>query len=477
MGMLNSIREGFAALASKIAGDAIIARIVPTWQAARPLPTPEDLRRLANEGYRRHALIFACMQELMTSASEPILKVGRRRRDGEIDEDAGHPLNAVLLKPNGAQSQLEFLEQFIMFYLVAGNTYVHKVRNKHGATVQMWTLRPDRTKVKVDTRGQVEFYEFSIDGMLKQFPPAADVIHMRAPDPLDDFYGLSPIQVLARWGDLDTQTADYLRAYFLNAGAPSGLLKFKTQVPKAERERVQELWRLRHSGEQGWHNVSVIDADVDYESLGGAPERLRLNFIFDQTETRICMVFGVPPIVVGAAIGLMRSTFANYKEARASMWEETLAPLYRRIGEALTRGFADEYGPDLVIYFDLDTVKALQEDLDKKRAFALDAWNADLITRNEAREMVGLEADPLEGDGYKATLAPSFPALDPFAQSGGGNGNDPMKAGREGNARAALPAWRHPVTWDRRIDELALEVRGLRSDLEDLEAEEAATSR
>lgn len=399
---------------------APLARIIPTWMSARPLPPPAAIRRLLDEGYRKQALVYACINELATSVAEPVIRVGRMGLDGELVEDPNHPLKRLLDHPNPETSTYELFETAILHLQGAGNFYLHKVKNARGATVQLWTLRPDRVKVKPAPDGMVDAYEYSFDGMLRQLAPAADVIQCKLPDPLDDYYGLSPIAALARFGDLDAQAADFMRAYFSNAGAPSGLLKFKTTVNKDERLRIQSLWREQHGGGfDTWHNVSVIDANVDYQALGGAPERLRLNFIFDATETRICMAFGVPPIVVGAAIGLARSTFANYREARRSMWDETLAPLYRRIGDVLSRGFADEYGPDVRVWFDLSTISAMQEDSEVRRRFGLDAWNAGLMKKNEARAWAGLDEDP-EGDEYKAEPAPAgAPAFgaagDPFA--------------------------------------------------------------
>lgn len=407
---------------------SIIARVIPTWMAARPLPHMQDTRKLIDEGYRKHALIKACIDEVATSAAEAVPRVGRVLPDGTMEPLPNHPLQRLLDAPNPDQSPFEFIETVLIHLESAGNFYVHKAKNRSGVTVQMWPLRPDRIKIKPDLDGMVELYEYTFEGgMHPQRVDAADVIHGRLPDPLDDYYGLSPIQAAARWGDLDQGAADYLRAYFLNAGAPSGLLKFKQRVEREERERVQTLWRERHGGPSGWHNVSVLDADVDYQPMGGAPERLRLNFIFDQTETRLCMLWGCPPIVVGAAIGLNRSTFANYKEARASFWEETLAPLYKRLGGILTRGFADEY-PDVVVYFDLSQVAALQDDQELERRFGLDAWTADICTRDEARAMAGLPKDPLRGSEYKSDSAP--------ASGFGGFGADPFAA--LGFARAVL---------------------------------------
>ena len=44
-------------------------------------------------------------------------------------------------------------------------------------------------------------------------------------------------------------------------------------------------------------------------------------------ESRICAAMQVPPILVGAKVGLDRSTFTNYQEARKQLWEEAIFSL------------------------------------------------------------------------------------------------------------------------------------------------------
>lgn len=437
MGWIRRVVENWA----RSIGGAPISQTVPSWLTAFPIGSKESIRSLLENGYRREALIFSCIQEIASSAAEPELKAGYLLANGEVEEDPNHPLRDLFRNPNPETSSYGLVNRLLIDLEATGGYFLQKVKNRAGATVQLWNVRPDRIRFNVETTGRISSFQYSFDGMNPQLIPAEEMIYDKFPDPLDDFWGLSPITALARFGDLDRQTADFMRSYFHNAGSPAGILKFKAKVQKEERERVKQLWQQQYTGIHGANGMAVLDADADYQSLGGQAERLRLNFIFDATETRICMCFGVPPILVGAAIGLNRSTFANYKEARQSFWDETLSPLYKQISQALSRGFIDEYGPDLVVWFDTERVSALQEDHEQKRRYGLDAWNAQLITRNEAREMAGLpEAkNDLAGDEFKADPATAAPGLagDPLAGMLGDGPKNGAMAGLLGFAREA----------------------------------------
>ena len=63
----------------------------------------------ADEGYRKNELVFACIQEFMTSASEARLVVGTRDADGELVEATGRPAE-IVLNPNPGMDIVAFLE-------------------------------------------------------------------------------------------------------------------------------------------------------------------------------------------------------------------------------------------------------------------------------------------------------------------------------------------------------------------------------
>lgn len=402
------LRESWAALTGTTS--SVQARVIPLWQAGRPLPSPSDIQKLTDEGYRQNTLIAGCIWAIATSASEPTLVVERKKRDGTIESAIGFDadnLRALLEKPNPEQTTFTFLEQLFTHQQISGNWFCRKIRASAGNVVHLWPLNPARITIVPGANGWVKEYRF---GNEKMPYPAEDVVHDALhPDPNDDFWGLSPIAVASRFIDLDNQASDWLRAYFLNNATPAGLLKLKARMPSEERKRIQELWTKDHSGLAGWHSVSVLDADAEYQEIGTSPgEKMRLDAIFNETEARLCMAFGVPAIVVQAVIGLNRSTYANYAEARRSFWLDTLVTLYKRCAQRLTDGVAKEFAADLCIRFDLSTVEALREQHDSRRKFAIDGWNAGLLTLNQALELIGLPpaVDVTVGEARKAASAP-----------------------------------------------------------------------
>ena len=389
MNAVRMLRESFARLINK---ERVQARMIYTWQAGRPVSPTDDYVAFAKDGYQRNPLIAACIREIATSASEPTLKVKRRMKDGTLEEARGSDADALrdlLQHPNPEQSTYTFLEELFTFQQLTGNWFFRKIRSVGGSNVvALWPLKPQHTKIVPGADGWVLGYRYI---GVRELIPVDDVVHdPLQPDPLNDFWGLSPLASLRRAIDVGNLSFDFLRAYFTNNATPAGILKLKGRVETADRERIKEMWTKEHVGEQGWHSISVLDADAEYEEIGTNLEKLRLQVVWDQIESAICSVLGVPPILVGAVVGLNRSTFSNYAEARRSFWEETLITLYKRCAQRFTKGLASEFASDLVIEFDLTTVSALQEQREVQRKFAIDGWMAGLLTLDQALDHIGL---------------------------------------------------------------------------------------
>jgi HK97 family phage portal protein len=404
MGLIAGARTLFA---RAVATTRTTARVVSTWQQGKPLPSHVDYVGMATDIVRPNIVISACIWEIVTSAAEPEMLAERRTIvNGEeqwVRLPDSHDLPTLLRDPNPEETTDELIERLLTHQQIAGQWNMHKQRSAGGRLAELWALRPDRLRTVPGGDGLVAGYSFAKDNGRPELLPSTDVVTcMLHADPLDDFYGLSPVAVLMQFGDLDNKAAEYLRNFFYNGGAPAGIMKLKATVEAPDRQRLKDIWKQEHGGPHGWHTISVFDADGDYQEIGSRPDSLNMDRIWDATESRICSAFGVPPIIIGCHVGLKRATYANYKEARASFWQETMPIILRRTAKKFTKGVAGEWGADFRVRFALEGVEALQENAESKREFAIAAYDSGLCTLNEARVFAGLpEIVGPEGEARK----------------------------------------------------------------------------
>ncbi len=377
-----------------------------------PLTPTYDVKRLTDEGYRRNAIIFACIKQRMTGASQVTLVPKLVNRDGEKEElERNHPLARILRKPNPEQSHRQWLKEMVLHIDAGGGAYVHKVRNGRGAPLEMWNLRPDRTEIIPDARGYVSRYLFPADERHRASElPFQDVVHIKEIDPLDNHYGLSKIAVLARHGDIDNEMADYIRAILLNSGVPASGMKIKESSlsPSAKRD-LQRNWRDQFGRHEngladghGAGGVAIFDHDVDWIKMGFSLDEFMAPEMVQYAEIRLCAPFGVPPILIGSQAGLEHATYSNAEQAEDHFWNNTEAPLLWDIADQLTMDLAGEWGDQYVIEPDFSEVRALQEDQDARSSRAVTEWEKGIVRLNEARALAGHDAldDDDLGDSF-----------------------------------------------------------------------------
>src|SRR5258708_21855840 len=105
-----------------------------------------------------------------------------------------------------------------------------------------------------------------------------------------------------------------------------------------------------------------------------------------------------PASLVGAKVGLDRSTFTNYQEARKQLWEEAIFSLQRRFRDPVETRLLPEFSGTgrvrVTSRWDNSQVLALQEAETARWARASEALHAGGITVNDFRKIVGLDPDP-----------------------------------------------------------------------------------
>jgi len=381
-----------------------VGQMVLPWQQGQPQYMPHSYESYALNGYSKNELVFACINERATSLPEATLQVYQRTKDGEeIIPD--HPLRQLLQKPNPFMTEFELLEMTVTYLDIAGNAFWEKARSAAGRVVELWPLRPDRVRIVPDNVKYISQYVYEIGGIWYPLDPA-DVIHFKYFHPTDYFFGMPLLKAISRAIATDNEATDFVKSMLENSATPPTIVTTQTAIDKPLSDRLAKIWKQKFGGKNRGE-PAILQAGMDVKTIGMNLRDLEFPDLRNISETRICSGFGVPPILVGANSGLQRSTFSNYEEARKSFWEETLSPLMVRLGGRVNLGMTDEYGFDGNTYcrFDTSHVKALQENENDKWSRASTAKKDGIITKNEARSILGYKPVP-DGDKFETEEKP-----------------------------------------------------------------------
>ena len=368
---------------------------------------------LAREGYMKNAIVFRCVNEISKGASSVpyIVKSG----DTILEN---HPLRSLLDRPNPLQSYSEFFNSLFGYLMLSGNAYYVKVGGMSNQPRELHLLRPDRIKVNGGKGAIPSSYEYVINGRVQEIYEVdqdtgfSDLKQTKLWNPLDDYYGCSPLTAAAVEVDQHNLSSNHNINLLNNGARPSGAVIFKPkddagyQVNLSESQRQQLLTDLnnRFSGTMNAGRPLLLEGDFDWKEMGLSPKDMDFINLKHLSATDIAMCFGVPSQLVGVPD---QQTYANVAEARLALYEETIIPYLRKLESDLNEWLVPLYGESLVFTYDIDAIPALAERRRRVYENVIGAVNAGVMTRNEARELVGLS--PIDGADSLLVSATLFP--------------------------------------------------------------------
>lgn len=329
-----------------------------------------------------------------------------------IDEDTGeevevtqHPFLRLMQRPNPLYEMTSAAcWRLLQIYLeVKGEGYFLMEFDAMGRPVELWPL-PSHWVQQTPYLGH-PFYEIRTTGGLIRQIPVDDVFCMKDLNPLDPYKrGLGSAEALADEIETDEYAAKFQKKFFYNDATPATLIAMPNSKPE-QRKRFLEEWQAKYRGPFNSHGVATIDGDVTVTKLA---ENMRdMDMMEGRKFLRDAVLehFGVPREIMGITENSNRATAdaAQYIYA-----QNVLTPRLGRREEAINTQILPLFGPGLIWHFD-DVIPRSQE-FDK--GLALDGWNAGLLTKDEARELLGKE--PLEsgGDVFKIQMTDVYIGLD-----------------------------------------------------------------
>ena len=370
--------------------DSKVQRLIALTLSGRPQWTPRNYEALAREGFARNPVAYRCVRLIAeAAASVPLVVFEAGRRS------PNHPLMRLLERPNPEQGLPDLLEAFFGGLQTAGNGYLEAVQDDQGQPFELYALRSDRMKVVPGARGWPEAYDYSVGERNVRLTRQADgwlpVLHLKLLNPLNDYYGFSPLEAAAFAVDVHNASGAWNKALLDNAARPSGALVYGggeggERLTDEQFERLKAELTETHSGTAAAGRPLLLEGGLDWKPMSLSPADMDFIDGKHAAAREIALAFGVPPPLLGIPGD---STYANFKEANSAFWRHAVVPLTERLARALTGWLGAQFA-NVRIGCDLDAVPALAPEREALWA-RLEA--ATFLTPQERRQMAGL------GDG------------------------------------------------------------------------------
>jgi HK97 family phage portal protein len=407
--------------------------LVALFSQGRPRWTPRDYHALAREGYAKNPIAFRSVRMIAEAAANVRLLLYEGVR--EHDE---HPLLALLSRPNPRQTGADLIEQLAGYLLVAGNAYLERV-SVLDEVRELHTLRPDRMKVVPGAEGWAEAYEYRVSGSSVRFTMSetpAPILHLTLFNPLDDHYGMSPLEAAQASLDVHNAASAWNKALLDNAARPSGALVYSAAGGNLSDEQFERLKNELESHYQGAANAGrplLLEGGLDWKGLSLSPKDMDFVEAKNIAAREIALSFGVPPMLLGIPGD---NTYSNYAEANRAFYRQTVVPLIARIASALGHWLGESFGGNLRLVPDLDEVPALSIE---REALWKRVGEAGFLTDDEKRAAAGYEPLPVSfAPSSLTTLLAKYSPDQPRVPAGSSDGGQWAAEGRAGSDSRVL---------------------------------------
>lgn len=384
-----------------------------------------------------NSVVALCLAWLGDRFPRPLVKVSKVTRKGDYQPVGRHAVTDLWQKPNRFYSRRTLEKAVGLSLKVDGNAYIYKVRDNGGKVRELWWVPHFRILPTWPSDGSkyIDGYRVWLDTAIYHLP-VEDIIHIRdGIDPRNERLGLAALRACLREVCTVNFESGFTAALMKNSGVPGYAI-----VPDGENVRpgagaateIKEKFVENFGGDRTGEPI-VMAGRYKLVELGFSPEKLALDKLPQNAISRIAAAIGVAPMSVG--LPDPGKTYSNLAEANRTSWG-TVVAIQELVGEALRwqllpEPIATDAGltspgcnpHEYVIEYDYSNIQELQESLDAIATRVRENFKADVIRRNEAREELGYEPDPIAGDLYFGEIqqgATANPAgADPDADGAG----------------------------------------------------------
>lgn len=344
-----------------------------------------DYATLARTGFMANPVAHRAVK-LVAEAAGSVPLIAYRGSEELIE----HPALALLARPNQRQAGSAFFETLYGHLLISGNAYLELV--EAGAQRELHLLRPDRVSVVADASGWPVALDHAVNGRKRRITLGERALHIAMFHPLDDHYGLAPLEAALTALDIHNAAGRWNKALLDNSARPSGALVFGPSegggMEPEQHARLKKHLEEDYAGAARAGRPLLLEGGLDWKPMSLTPKDMDFIEAKNGASRDIALALGVPPMLLGIPGD---NTYANYAEANRSFWRLTVLPLLGRILKELSAWLGPQFDdllgePPLRLWFDADQVDGLSQD---RNALWARISAADFLNDDEKREAVG----------------------------------------------------------------------------------------
>ena len=341
---------------------------IPIQLTSEAIWKSRDYISFAENGYIKNVIAFRSIH-MIASAAASVPIILNKNIKSDTFQIKTHPLLKLISQPNNTTSKAEFIEGILTYKLISGNAYILMIENNNMIPKELYLLRPDRVEIIPGRDNRPYSYRYTIndytlDYKINKLTNYSQVLHIKNFHPLNDWYGLSPIEAASYSIDQHNQAGSWNQAMLQNGARPSGALIVNAKNTNNGSLTQEQYNRLKaqvdefYSGPRNAGRPILLEGGLDWKEMSLSPRDMDFIESKHSSARDIALAFGVPPQLLGIPGD---NTYSNLIEARLSLWEQTVLPLLDNIISHFNNWLTPNFGDTIFLSYDNDSISVLTE--------------------------------------------------------------------------------------------------------------------
>jgi HK97 family phage portal protein len=338
----------------------------PTWNLFPQSRREWSTTTAIDEGYNASAIVYAAVEKRAKLIASVPWYAGIKNADGDVERlPDSHPLNVLINRPNPDQSWYELIYSASQMLDLSGSAFMPEI--KGGARKQpisISVLNSEYIKIKAGRERLVDMYQY-INGNITRNIEPDDMVQLKLPNPKNPYFGQPVLMAAGRAADIDREAGNWQKASLQNRN----ISDIHVEVPEGTQpDQVAAISKaLKERGQSPDNARSPLVTSGKINQLSRTAVEMDFTASRRSVWTELAAVFGTPLGTLGFTEDL---NLANAEAMMKQLWQETIVPQLTLLKYQFDHQLASEFGPNIVMMYDLSNITALQESLDSKLANA-----------------------------------------------------------------------------------------------------------
>ncbi len=358
----------------------------------------EVLTLTARTLYNTQDNLAAVVNFLANSIAQLPLKVYTRDGENERKRDRTSPAALLLWRPNGDQTEYEFIRALAIEYFVFGCVYVWVLPDVDSPGGYQARIIPTDWVTGTEKANNYAPEKITVvsNGGSAIVIPRTEFVRFNTYSPGNPGGYISPISALRQTLEEQIQAGQFRRSLWKSSGRlnaqivrPKDVQPWTDETKKAWIEAFREAWGAGGSNEG---KIPLMEDGMEIKPFSTSFKEQQWAESIKLSREAVAAAYGINPSLVWHSD---TQTYASSKDNARALYAECLGPVLQMLQQRLNAFLLPMIGADESTYVEFDLTEKLKGSFEERASILQASVGGPWLTRNEARADNNLP--PIEG--------------------------------------------------------------------------------